>query len=134
MAVTAYALDGMTVERAAELGVDFPPNWLPVPASAVPCVGLYSERLNQWSELYVDDGAMTSDAWLGDVLYQADAADQTADTLQGQLDTDLAANIVFLARATFPSAAIADQVKALTRQIDTLIRIERALLDSTTGT
>ena len=134
MTVIPYALDGMSPARVDELGIEFPPDYMPRPNASGPCVGLYSDRLNQWSTLYEDDGTLSADAWLNDVLYAADNADQVADSLATQLDADLTANLAFLARTTFPSAAVTDQVKALTRQIDALIRIERGLLDSTQGT
>ena len=118
------------------LGVDFPPEWLAAPGSQFPAVGLYSDRLGQWSNtIYRDDaGDITPDAWIDDPLYAADLADQNADSLAAALDNYLLANEAFLVRATFPSAVIADQVRSLTRQMDAIIRIERGLLDSTTGT
>jgi hypothetical protein len=136
MAVTPYAIDGMSPERAAVLGVDFAPDYLTAPGSQFPAVALYSDRLAQWSNtIYRDDnGDITPDAWVDDPLYAADLADQNADDLASRLDTYLAANEAFLARATFPSAVIADQVKAVTKQLDALIRIERGLLNSTAGT
>lgn len=46
----------------------------------------------------------------------------------------LSANVAFLAIASPTAAQVATQVKALTRQVDALIKLQLDLLDDTTGT
>ena len=134
MTVTAYALGGMAPARATALGATIRPNWLAVPFVTVPCVGLYSDALNQWSPLYVDDGLITSVAWASDPLAAADAADTNATTLRSKAIAALAVNATFLALVNPTTNQAVAQVQSLTRQVNALIRLAVNQLDSTTGT
>jgi hypothetical protein len=83
MTVTAYGLDGMTPERRADLDVDERPNWLAYPWTNGACVGLYSDVLNTWSTLYLDDPPLTGDEWAADPLIAADTAETNRVALAG---------------------------------------------------
>lgn len=56
------------------------------------------------------------------------------DTLTSKATAALAANVTFLAIASPSTAQVTAQVKALTRQVDALIKLQLSLLDDTTGT
>lgn len=123
MAVTPYALDGMSVERAGELGANVVPNWMSAPTSWGPAVGLFSDVLGTWSPtIYGDDGTLVPSAWENDGLYAADVAEQNRLSIIATLTAALAANV-----EDTPT------VEQLASQTSGLIRLALALLDSTAG-
>lgn len=67
---------------------------------------------------------------------EATEATRTANgaTIGAKLDTALANNATYLALASPTAAQTTAQVKALTRQVSALIRLERRNLDDTAGT
>lgn len=63
-----------------------------------------------------------------------DAVTTNLNTIQAGLQTALAANVTFLAIASPTTAQVTAQNKALTRQVDALIKIQLGLLTDTSGT
>lgn len=77
-------------------------------------------------------------AWTVRAKTAAELAGDTANTNRGTLTTRASAaltgNASFLAIATPTAAQVAAQVKALTRQVNALIRLQVGALDDVTGT
>lgn len=63
-----------------------------------------------------------------------DQARANADTLRSKAQAALAANTAYLALASPSTAQNTAQLKALTRQVQALIRLDLSLLDDVSGT
>lgn len=124
MAIFVYALDGMTEARATELGATIKPSHLPAPWAPDPCVALYSDVLNQWSQLYADDALqLVGDEWDTDPLHAMDTAETNRLALLVKLDDAITAN-----SAGTPTLA------ELAAQVQAIARLFRPALDSQAGT
>lgn len=65
-------------------------------------------------------------------LLTTDPNEQNTDTLRQQASTALAGNQTYLGLASPTNAQVAAQVRALTQQVDGLIRLAIGQLDATT--
>jgi len=134
MTVTAFALGGMAPARATALGASVKPNWLAAPNVNGPCVALYSDTLNRWSDPFYDDGSLAPGDWASDVIFAADTADQSTRTIQTAARSALTTNQTFLGLASPSNAQVLAQTRALTRQMNGVIRLLLGELNSTAGT
>lgn len=81
--------------------------------------------------------ATTVAAWRADVLANAGTVNPRPDNLlamQQKARAALTANVTYLANANPSNADNAAQIRALTRQVDVLIKLTLNLLDDTSGT
>ncbi len=74
-----------------------------------------------------DDGSVT-------LTNKAGSPGANLATLQAQAVQAIADNITYIAIASPSNAQVAAQVKALTRQVDAIIRVVLGQVSSTTGT
>lgn len=122
--------------RAIELGVgwfpDAPPDLAGVPVPGAVVIGASGvQTFPEPLTLATVRAAIAANVALDAAAAAAQAVlDGNAATLRNRAQTALAANATFLALASPTAAQVATQTKALTRQVNALIRLAVNALDS----